>query len=464
MESIKVFIKKTAEWTKKFFKIDERNSSVRTEIVGGITTFLTMAYILFANPALMGGVVSDGAGGDIQLVAGLDLRSVFLATALAAGLATIAMGLFAKLPVALAPGMGLNAFFSFTVVLGMRYSWQQALAAVLVSGILYLVITLVGLRSKVVNAIPQSLKYAIGAGIGFFIAYIGLVNVGIIVNTGGTNTSLGDLTSPVALLALFGILVTIILLALKVRASVFFGLVITAVVGLVAGEVFNVASMPALPVFGGTLPSLAPTFGQAIVAIPSLLLHPVGWFAIFAFLFVDFFDTSGTLLAVTQEMEHATEEDIQKANIVDSTATVVGSILGTSTTTSYIESLSGVGAGARTGLASVVTGVLFLLSIFLAPFLSVVTSGVTAAAMVIVGTMMAGSIGKIEWEKWPIAISSFMTIIVMVLSYSISNGIGFGFLTYVVVMLFSKKGKEVSPLLYGVTAFFIVYLVLLNIL
>ncbi len=449
---------------KKFFKIDERGSSIKTELVGGLTTFLTMAYILFANPALMGGVVSDGSGGELQLVAGLDLSSVFLATALAAGLATIAMGLFAKLPVALAPGMGLNAFFSFTVVLGMGYTWQQALAAVLISGVLYLVITLLGLRAKVVKAIPQSLKYAIGSGIGFFIAYIGLVNVGIIVNTGGTNTSLGDLTNPVAILALFGILITIILLALKVRAAVFYGLVITAVVGLFVGEVFGVAGMPGLPVFGGGLPSLAPTFGQAIVAIPSLLVHPIGWFAIFAFLFVDFFDTSGTLLAVTEQLPDAKEEDIQKANIVDSSATVIGSVLGTSTTTSYIESLSGIGAGAKTGLASVVTGILFLLSIFLAPFLSVVTSGVTASAMVVVGTMMAASMSRIEWHKWEISIASFITILVMLLSYSISNGIGFGFLTYVIVMLFGKKGKEVSPLLYGVTAFFLIYIVLLNVL
>jgi len=439
------------ESIKKFFKIEERGSSIKIELIGGLTTFLTMAYILFVNPMLMG-------------ASGIDVGAVFLATAIAAGLATIAMGLFAKLPVALAPGMGLNAFFSFTVVIGMGYSWQQALAAVLVSGIIYLVISLVGLRAKVVNAIPQSLKLAIGSGIGFFIAYIGLVNVGIIVNTGGTITALGDLKEPVALLALFGIILTIVLLALKVKAAVFFGLVGTAIVGLFVGLVFGVAGMPALPTFGGSLPSLTPTFGQAIIAIPSLLVHPIGWFAIFAFLFVDFFDTSGTLLAVTGQMEGVTEEDIQKANIVDSSATVVGSILGTSTTTSYIESLSGIGAGARTGLASVVTGVLFLLSIFLAPLLSVVTSGVTAAAMVIVGTMMAGSIGKIEWEKWPIAISSFMTILVMILSYSISNGIGFGFLTYVIVMLFSKKGKEVSPLLYGVTAFFVIYLVLLNIL
>ena len=447
---------------KKFFQIEERGSSIRVELLGGLTTFLTMAYILFVNPSLMGGVIMVD-GNSIQLVQGLDLGAVFLATALAAGIGTIAMGLFAKLPVALAPGMGLNAFFSFTVCVALDFSWDEALAAVLISGILYLIVTLTGLRAKVVKAIPQSLKYAIGSGIGFFIAYIGLVNVGIIVNNGGTNTSIGDLTNPVALLALFGIIITMILLAVKVRAAVFFGLVITAVVGLVMG-LFGVSGMPVLPTFGGSLPSLTPTLGKAFLAIGGLLSVPAGWFAIFAFLFVDFFDTSGTLMAVTGQMENVSEEDLQKANIVDSSATVVGAVLGTSTVTSYIESLSGVGAGARTGLASVVTGVLFLLSIFLAPFLSLVTAGVTAAAMVIVGTMMAASIGKIEWDKWPIAIASFMTILVMILSYSISDGIGFGFVTYAVVMLASRKGKEVSPLLYGVALLFVVYLVLLNIL
>ncbi|MDO9628475.1 MAG: NCS2 family permease [Acholeplasmataceae bacterium] len=440
------------ERIKKFFKIEERGSSIKVELIGGLTTFLTMAYILFVNPAIMsgyGGIPIDGG-------------AIFLATALTAGLATIAMGLFAKLPIALAPGMGLNAFFAFTVVMGMGYSWEEALAAVLVSGILYLIISVTGLRAKVVAAIPQSLKYAIGAGIGFFIAYIGLVNVGIIEQGVGTPTTLGDLSNPVALLALFGIVLTIALLAFKVRAAVFFGLVGTAIVGLIVG-LFGVANMPALPSFTGALPSLAPTFGKAFTGIAGLLSSAGGWFAVFAFLFVDFFDTSGTLMAVTGQMENVTEEDLQKANIVDSSATVVGAVLGTSTTTSYIESLSGVGAGARTGLASVFTGFLFILSIFLAPLLSLVTAGVTAAAMVIVGTMMAASIGKIEWDKWPIAMASFITILVMILTYSISDGIGFGFLTYILVMLASRRSKEVSPLLYGVGVFFILYLVLMTI-
>jgi AGZA family xanthine/uracil permease-like MFS transporter len=442
------------EFIKKYFRIEERGTTIGKELLGGLTTFLTMAYILFANPNLMSGF---GA------VVGLDINAVFLATALAAGLATLAMGLYAKLPVALAPGMGLNAFFSFTIVLGMGYSWEEALAAVLVSGILYLVVTLTGLRQRIVSAIPQSLKYAIGAGIGFFIAYIGLVNVGIVINTGGTTTSLGDLTNPVALLALFGIILTMVLLAFKIKAAVFFGLVITAIVGLILGEGFGVANMPVFNGLVGAVPSLAPTFGAAFGGIGGLLSTPAGWFAVFAFLFVDFFDTSGTLMAVTGQMEGVTEDDLQKANVVDASATIVGSVLGTSTVTSYIESLSGVGAGARTGLASVFTGILFLLSIFLSPLLSLVTPSVTAAAMVIVGTMMATSIGRIEWDKWQISIASFMTILVMILAYSISDGIGFGFLTYVVVMVSSKKAKEVSPLLYVATGLFIAYLVFLNV-
>jgi len=437
----------------RFFGISQKGSSIKIELLGGLTTFLTMAYILFANPAIM-----TGFGG----ISTLDASAVFLATALAAALGTVAMGLFAKLPIALAPGMGLNAFFAFTVVFGMGYSWEQALAAVLISGILYLIISLTGLRAKVVQAIPQSLKYAIGAGIGFFIAYIGLVNVGIIVQGVGTPTSLGNLANPVALLALFGIIVTVILLALKIRAAVFFGLVITTIAGLIAGS-FGVENMPAFSGFIGSIPELT-TFGAAFKEIGPILFTPAGWFVVFAFLFVDFFDTSGTLMAVTGQMENVTEEDIQKANIVDSSATVVGAVLGTSTTTSYIESLSGIGVGARTGLASVVTGILFLFSIFLSPLLSLVTAGVTAAALVIVGTMMAGAIGKIEWNNWQLAIASFITILTMILTYSISDGIGFGFIFYVIAMAASGKGKKVSPLLYGVSVLFIIYLVLIHIL
>jgi adenine/guanine/hypoxanthine permease len=448
---------------KDFFGIEQKGSSIRIELLGGLTTFLTMAYILFVNPSIMGGIVTGEDGLPLQLVAGLDLQAVFLATAIAAGVATIAMGLFAKLPIALAPGMGLNAFFSYTIVVNMGRTWEEALAAVLLSGVLYLIVSVSGLRQKIVAAIPPSLKYAIGAGIGFFIAYIGLSNVGLIVQAAGTPTELGDLSNPVALLALVGLALTLVLLALKVRAAVFFGLVGTAVVGLVMG-LLGVSGMPEYTGIVGSVPSLAPTFGKAFGAVPALLSTAGGWFAIFAFLFVDFFDTSGTLMAVTSQMGGVEEEDIRKANVVDASATVFGSVLGTSTTTSYIESLSGVGVGARTGLAAVITGVLFLLSIFFTPLLSLVTAGVTAAAMVIVGTMMASAIGKIEWNDWPIAISAFITILVMILSFSISDGIGFGFITYAIVMTASKRFKDVSPLLYGVSVMFVLYLVIMTIL
>ena len=442
-----------------FFGISARQSSFRLEILGGITTFLTMAYILFVNPSIMGGLVPDGNGGTIQLVAGLDLGAVFLATALAAGLTTLLMGLYAKLPVALAPGMGLNAFFSFTLVVGMGFSWQQALAAVLVSGVLYLIIALTGLRKFIVQSIPSSLKHAIGAGIGFFIAFIGLTNAGIIVQGAGTPLALGDLSTPSTLLALFGIVLTLVLLAFKVKAAVFFGIVGTAVAGLIAGFL-GVQGMPFFVSLVSSAPSLEPTFGAAFGEVIPLITSVTGWTAIFAFLFVDFFDTAGTLMAVTSHMPFATEKDLERANHVDAIGTVAGSILGTSTTTSYIESLSGVGAGARTGLASVVTGLLFLLSIFFSPLLTLVTSSVTSAALIIVGTMMVVSLSKVVWEDWAIGVSAFITILMMILTYSISDGIGFGFLTYIIAMVASKRFKEVNWIMYLVAVLFLLHYIL----
>ncbi|MDY0363770.1 MAG: NCS2 family permease [Bacilli bacterium] len=431
---------------RKFFKIEERQSTIKREIVGGITTFLAMAYILFVNPSILSAT-------------GMDPNGVFLATALAAAFATFAMALLANLPIALAPGMGLNAFFAFTLVIGMGLSWEKALAAVLVSGVLYLIISLVGLRKLIVKAIPQSLKYAVGAGIGFFIAFIGLTGAGIIQANPDTYVALGDLSNPTVLLALFGILLTVALLSLKVKGAILFGMLGTAVLGIIIG-LFDVQGMPE---FGGILSAdlgFHGLFGKAFSELGWVLTHGVGWLAIISFLFVDFFDTAGTLLSVTNQMEFLTEKDIDKANIVDATSTIAGAVLGTSTTTSYIESLSGTAAGARTGLASIVTGLLFVLAIFFSPLLSVVTSAVTACAMVIVGVMMTKSLGKIEWDVWPVAFSAFITIIFMILTYSISNGIGFGFIAYVVAMLCSKKAKEIHWMMYVVSGLFVVYYIL----
>lgn len=431
-----------------FFHIEQRSSTFTREILGGVTTFLAMAYILFVNPNILGAT-------------GMSTTGLFLATALAAAFASIFMGLLANMPVALAPGMGLNAFFAFTLVIGMGLSWQQALAAVFVSGILYFVIAITGVRKIIVKSIPQSLKYAVGAGIGLFIAFIGLVNGGIIVANPATFVSLGNLGNPVVLLALFGIVLTIVLLGLKVKAAVFFGLVGTAVMGIILGA-FGVVGMPAFTGLLGGSPSFDGIFGSFFGEIGWVLTTGIGWTAIISFLFVDFFDTAGTLMAVTGQMPFVTEKDIDKANIVDATSTVVGSIFGTSTTTSYIESLSGIGTGARTGLAAVITGILFILSIFFYPLLSVVTGAVTCAAMVIVGTMMASSIAKIDWNDWAIGIASFVTMLMMVLTYSISHGIGFGFITYTVAMAARGRAKEVSPMFYVVSALFLAYYIFLQ--
>jgi AGZA family xanthine/uracil permease-like MFS transporter len=402
-----------------------------------------MAYIVFVNP-------------DILSASGVDFGAAFVATALVAAIATIAMGLWANLPVALAPGMGLNAFFSFTVVFGMGYTWQQALAAVFVSGVIYFIIAVVGIRKLVVSSIPPVLKKAIGAGIGFFIAFIGLKNAGLVVDNPATLVGLGDLSVPSTLLAVFGLLLTVALLALKLKAAVFFGLVGTAIAGVVAGSL-GIEGMPEFSGFFGEVPSIAPTFGVLFSEIESVVTSGSGWIAIGTFLFVDFFDTAGTLVAVVERVPSASERDIDRANHVDSAATVVGSVLGTSTTTSFIESLSGIGTGAKTGLASVFTGLLFLLTLFLSPLLSLVTASVTAPALVIVGSMMALSLNDIDWEDLPSRLAGFVTPVIMVLTFSIPNGIGFGFIVYVLASLFSGKFRNLNLVLVALSLLFVAY-------
>lgn len=431
------------KWIKSFFKIDERGSNVRVEVIGGLTTFLAMAYILFVNP-------------NILSAAGMPIGGVFLATALAAAFGTLAMGLWAKLPVALAPGMGLNAFFAFTLVLGMGFSWQEALAAIFISGIIYFIISIIGWRKKIVASIPKSMKYAVAAGIGFFIAFIGLVNGGIIVSNPATLVGIGDLGSTTVLLAVGGIVLTVILLALKIKAAVFFGLLATLITNIVLINFGFIGFIPA----DNITPSFE-VFGGLFSEIIPIVTSSAGWVAILSFLFVDFFDTAGTLMAVTGQMDFLSEEDIDRANIVDASSTIAGSIFGTSTTTSYIESLSGVGAGARTGLSSVVVAIMFLVSLIAYPLLPYVSGSVTAAAMVIVGTMMATSIGKIDWNDWAVGISAFITILVMILSYSISEGIGFGFITFSIAMLASGRGKQVSWIFYLVSILFLLHYIFL---
>jgi adenine/guanine/hypoxanthine permease len=436
----------------KLFKLSSKGTTVKVELLAGLTTFLTMAYILAVNPGLLSS----------EFGAGMPFQSVFLATALSAALASIIMGLYANYPIALAPGMGVNAFFSFTAVNMLGGSWQAGLAAVFVSGVLFLVISLTGIRKMVINAIPKNLKLAIGAGIGFFIAFIGLQNAGIIVNNDVVLVGLGDLTAPTVLLAVFGILVTFALLARKISAGVFYGLVITAVVGIIAG-LAGVEGMPALPTAIVSFNFDMPTFGAFVGGFGELFASPSAVLIIFTFLFIDFFDTAGTLVAVAGKTNLIDEkgelENVDKALMADAVGTVAGAILGTSTVTSYIESAAGVGVGGRTGLTAVTTGVLFILSIVFFPVLAVINGTVTAPALIVVGVLMAQQLGGIDWEDFIAATSGFVAIITMILAYSIADGIATGFITYGVVMVASGKAKEVKPVIWVLIAVFIAHFI-----
>lgn len=435
----------------KVFKLKEKGTTVKTEIIAGVTTFLAMAYILAVNP----GMLSE---------TGMSYESVFLATALSSGIATLIMGLLANYPVALAPGMGVNALFTYTLIFSMGYSPAAALAAVVVSGIVFLVISVTGLRKAIINAIPQQLKLAIGAGIGFFIAFIGLKNAGIIVGSDATFVALGELTNPVVLLAIFGILITIVLMARKTPAAVFYGLVITAVVGIVAG----LCGVEGMPVMSSKIVSVdldTSGFGLFMSGFGELFSHPDCIVALFSLLFVDFFDTAGTLISVANKTNLVNEDgeldNIEQALVSDSLGTVIGGVLGTSTVTSFVESTAGVEAGGRTGLTACTTAILFFLSIFFAPVLSVVTSAVTAPALVAVGISMATQLGGINWDDFVFAASGFITVIMMILTYSISDGIAFGFIIYGIAALIAGRGKEIKPIVWGLIVIFITYFTLI---
>jgi len=467
------------DFIKSFFKLEERGTNVTTEVLGGLTTFLAMAYILPVNSFML-------------VKTGIPLGGVFLATALAAGIATILMGVLANIPVALAPGMGLNAFFTFTVVFGYGLSWQAALAAVLVSGVLFFIISVTGLRKIVINAIPSGLKFAVGAGIGFFIAFIGLKNAGVVVDNGATLVALGDLSHPTVLLGVFGILLVIALYSMGNRFALIISIVATAVVGtllgLVAPDFFSVATgingnagdfflMPKYDSFSflDLLSGAGDTIFAAFGAFGELFSTPEAFAIIFALLFVDFFDTAGTLMAVGNEAGLINEDGeligAEQALLVDSIGTMTGAVLGTSNVTSYIESATGIEQGARTGLHSVVVGILFFLAILIYPLLSfingvtvgldafgdpVVYSPATAMALVLVGTLMVGQLKEIDWKDKAIVIPAFMTIIMMLLTFSIATGIAVGFIFYPLVKVFQGKAKEVNTVMYVLAALFII--------
>ena len=435
----------------KFFKLNEKGSNVKTELIAGLTTFLAMAYILGVNPA----VLAD---------AGMDKASVFLATAISAGVASIIMGLVANYPVALASGMGVNALFAYTICGQMGFSWAAALSAVFISGVIFILISVTGVRKAIINAIPVQLKLAIGAGIGFFIAFVGLKNAGIIVANESTFVGLGNLQEPTVILAVVGILITLLLLTKNVPGAVFYGLVVTAVVGIIAG-VCGVKGMPEIPTGVISFDFDFSLVGAFASGLGELTSHPQCYVAIFSLLFVDFFDTAGTLVAVCNRAnlvdETGNPENVDRALLADSIGTVIGSIAGTSTVTSFVESTSGVEVGGRTGLTAVTTGVCFLLSVFFSPLLSCVTSAVTAPALIIVGVLMAQQLKGIEWDNLVYAASGFMTVIFMILAYSISNGIAIGFITYTVSMIGVGKIKEIKPIVWILDICFIIFLVFL---
>jgi AGZA family xanthine/uracil permease-like MFS transporter len=439
---------------KKYFEFEKFGTSYKTESIAGLTTFLAMAYILIVNPLML----SLASVGDYPDALRMDQGAVFTATALAAAIGCLVMGLYAKYPIALAPGMGLNAFFGYTVVLTMGIPWQTALAGVLVSGLIFIALTLTGLREKIINSIPAELKYAVGAGIGLFITFIGFQNAGLIVGDDAVLVGLGDLTAGNTLLAIFGLIVTVILMVRGFKGGIFFGIVITAAVGMMFGLINTPEAIVSV-----YPPSLDPTFGAAFAHLGDIFTIEM-LVVILTFLFVDFFDTAGTLVAVANQAGLMKENKLPRAGkalFADSTATVAGAILGTSTTTSYIESSAGVAAGGRTGFASVVTALLFILSLWFFPLLSVITEPVTAPALIIVGVLMVSALGKIKWDNFEIAVPAFLTIIVMPLSYSIATGIAAGFIFYPITMIMKGRAKEIHPVMYGLFVIFILYFVFL---
>jgi len=451
---------------RKYFEFDRHGTTYRREIIAGLTTFLAMAYILAVNPNIL-----SGAGLPPELQAKFPPHdAVFTATALAAAIGTLIMGIVGKLPIGQAPGMGLNAFFAFTAVLTMQIPWQQALAGVFVSCTLFLILSLTGIRSQIIDAIPQNLKNATTAGIGLFIAFMGLKNAGIIVDSPATLVTMGHLsfkegmdatqilTVKNALLAVFGLLVTGVLLARRIHAGVFVGMLITAV----AGMIFGVVELPSQIV--SAPPSLAPTLGVALPYLldPSVIFSQGMFIVVFTFLFVDFFDTTGTLLGVCNQAGLLKDGKLERpgsALASDAVAGMAGALLGTSTTTSYIESTAGVAAGGRTGFTAVVIGFMFLLSLFFFPLLSVITPAVTAPALIIVGVLMASSLRNIEWDKLEESLPAFLTMLMMPLSSSIAAGIACGFIFYPVTKACKGQAREVHPAMYVLFVIFLVYFI-----
>jgi len=422
---------------KKLFGFNPKEHTVRTEVMAGITTFLTMAYILAINPSILGET-------------GMDKGALFTTTVLMSALPTMFMALYAKLPLALAPGMGLNAFFAYTVCLVMGYSWQFALTAVFLEGLVFLLLTVTNLREKIVDVLPASLKNAISAGIGLYIAFIGLKSAGVIVDNSATLVSLGDLTSGSALLSVIGVVITSVLLIKNVRGALLFGILLTTLIGLPMGvtKIEGVFSVP---------PSIDPIFLKfewTHIFTKDMAI------IVFTFLFVDLFDCIGTVIGVANRANLVKADGkiprLKEIFMVDSISTAAGAAMGTSTVAVYVESAAGVNEGGRTGLTSMVTGVCFLLALFFAPLFLAIPAAATTPVLVLVGLMMMGSVRSIDFNNYSEAIPAFVCVLLMPLTYSISEGIVLGHLCYIFVNLLSGNFKKVTIGMYILAAFFLI--------
>ncbi|MBH9415510.1 NCS2 family permease [Pseudomonas aeruginosa] len=427
----------------KLFQLKAHNTTVRTEILAGITTFLTMAYILFVNPSILGET-------------GMDKGAVFVATCLAAAIGSTIMGLIANYPIALAPGMGLNAFFTYTVVLHMGHSWQVALGAVFISATMFFLLSIFRIREWIINSIPLPLRSAIAAGIGLFLALIALQNAGIVVDNPATLIGMGDLTKPAPILATLGFILIVALEARSVTGAVLIGILVVTAIAILLGvtQFGGVVSMP---------PSLAPTFLQLDIK-GALDIGLVS--VIFAFLFVDLFDNSGTLIGVAKRAGLMGKDGhmpkMGRALIADSTAAMGGSLLGTSPTPSYIESAAGVSAGGRTGLTAIVVAILFLLALFFAPLAGSVPAFATAPALLFVAVLMASGLAEIDWEDITVAAPVVVTALAMPFTYSIATGIAFGFISWTAIKVLSGRWRELNPALVILSVLFVIKLGFFN--
>lgn len=425
------------------FKLKENKTTAKVEIMAGITTFMTMGYILAVNPNMLSET-------------GMDKGGVFTATALSAFIATMIMGLYANYPFGLAPGMGLNAFFTYTIVFTMGYSWQMALTAVFLEGIIFILLSLIGFREAIFNSIPINLKKAVSVGIGLFIAFIGFQNSGIVTANDATLVSLGNLQSPEAILTIIGLLITGVLLARNIKGSLLIGILVTTLIGIPLG----ITKLP------GTLVQLPPSMGQVMFKFE--WANILSWdmlIIVFTFLFVDVFDTVGTLIGVASKAEMLDEDGqlprVKEALFADAVGTVTGACLGTSTVTTFVESASGVADGGRTGLTAVTTATMFFLALFFSPIFGMIPSAATAPALIIVGSFMLSPIKDLDLNDYTEAIPAFLTIVMMPFAYSIAEGIVFGMVSYVLLKTFTGRHKEVTPIMYILSIAFILKILFL---